>query len=208
MVPNPRDFDNPVMEVRSQVFNRSVRPERDAACVGATVLVDETKRAGYVVAAVAVTNPEAARRMLRGLVLPGQRRIHMKQEHPRRRRAIVSAVICTAGLELTIYDAARRYPTEREARAMCIASLVRDLAASNRLIELIIEQDDSLLSFDNQRLIEAVRDADAQETVRYRHARAHTEPLLALPDVAAWCWARSGDWRRRIAPILASVRSV
>jgi len=44
--------------------------------------------------------------------------------------------------------------------------------------------------------------------LEYRHQRAHEEPLLALPDVVAWCWVRSGDWRRRIGPILADVRQI
>ncbi len=73
---------------------------------------------------------------------------------------------------------------------------------------LVIEQDDSLVSYDNQRLIEATRATGQRDTLRYEHLRAHEEMLLAIPDVVAWCWVRSGDWRRRIAPILAAVRAV
>ena len=36
--------------------------------------------------------------------------------------------------------------------------------------------------------------------------KAHEEPLLALPDVVAWSWVRSGEWRRRLGPIVTSVR--
>jgi hypothetical protein len=43
--------------------------------VSTHVFVDETKRAGYVLAAVNVTDLAAVRKMLRALVLPGQRRI-------------------------------------------------------------------------------------------------------------------------------------
>jgi len=28
--------------------------------------------------------------------------------------------------------------------------------------------------------------------------------MLAIPDVIAWCWARGGDWRHRIAPIVTA----
>jgi len=54
------------------------------------IFVDETKRAGYVIAAVTVPDTEAIRRVVRALVLPGQRRIHMKHEQARPRRIIVS----------------------------------------------------------------------------------------------------------------------
>ena len=56
------------------------------------IFVDETKRAGYVIAAVTVSDTEAIRKIVRALVLPGQRRIHMKHEQARRRRVIVSAL--------------------------------------------------------------------------------------------------------------------
>ena len=44
------------------------------------IFVDETKRAGYVIAAVTVSDTDAIRKIVRALVLPGQRRIHMKHE--------------------------------------------------------------------------------------------------------------------------------
>ncbi|MGH9074754.1 MAG: hypothetical protein ACRDZQ_11650 [Acidimicrobiales bacterium] len=50
--------------------------------MSAWVYVDESKRAGYVLVAVSVADPPAARKMIRGLVLPGQRRLHMVAERP------------------------------------------------------------------------------------------------------------------------------
>ena len=75
------------------------------------IFVDETKRAGYVIAAVTVSDTEAIRKAVRALVLPGQRRIHMKHEQARRRRVIVSA-LAAMQVQATIYDAARRYRTD------------------------------------------------------------------------------------------------
>ena len=57
------------------------------------IFVDETKRAGYVIAAVTVSDTEAIRTIVRALVQPGQRRIHMKHEQARRRRVIASALM-------------------------------------------------------------------------------------------------------------------
>jgi len=48
---------------------------------------------------------ESTRRMLRGLVLPGQRRLHMKDESDSRKRSIATA-IADSGITATIYDAA------------------------------------------------------------------------------------------------------
>lgn len=50
------------------------------------VFVDETKRAGYVLAAVTVTDPPAVRKVIRGLVAPGNRRLHMHMHNERARR--------------------------------------------------------------------------------------------------------------------------
>lgn len=172
-----------------------------------SVYMDETKRAGYVVAAVSVDDLDAARQGIRGLVLPGQRRLHMHSEQARRRRVIVSAV---AALEITatIYDAGRNYDTDAAARAACLAALIGDLAATGGGVRLVIEQDDSLVRSDNQRLVEITRTAGMRGTLQYEHRRAFEEPLLALPDIVAWCWVRSAEWRRRVHPILGAVRRV
>ena len=79
------------------------------------IFVDETKRAGYVIAAVTVTDAEAVRKVVRALVLPGQRRIHMKHEQARRRRILVSA-LAAMEIQAIVYDAARRYRTDLAAR--------------------------------------------------------------------------------------------
>ena len=73
---------------------------------------------------------------------------------------------------------------------------------------LVLEQDDTLLSWDNRRRIEFTREAGCRSTLRYEHRRAASELVLAAPDAVAWCWARGGDWRRRIEPFVTDVRTV
>ena len=174
------------------------------------LFVDETKSRGYsMVAAVALHGDlEPYRRTLRPLLLPGQRRLHMKDEADPRRRAIISAIAAT-GVTGVIYDAGRRYKTEREARAACLGALIADAAQMADPI-VVLEQDDSLLSWDRQRLIEFTREHSCQDTVHYRHRRAAEEALLAIPDALAWCWAKGqgSDWRRRIAAMISQVRHV
>lgn len=169
------------------------------------VYVDESKRAGYVLAAVAVSDSAAARKVVQGLIVPGRRRVHMHNESARQRRVVVS-VLATMPIAATVYDAARRYPTERAARAACLGALVKDLAAAGGT-RLVIEQDDSLVRFDRHELYRLARETGITDVLEYRHQRAYDEPLLALPDVVAWCWVRSSEWRRRINPILAPERT-
>lgn len=141
---------------------------------------------------------EPLRRVVRGLVLAGQRRVHMKDENDSRKRAIAAV----------IYDAGRRYRTEREGRAECLRGLVEDAATAAGHTRLVIEQDASLVSWDSQRLIELSRAADCRDRVSYEHQRATAEQLLAIPDAVAWCWGKGGEWRRRITPVVTAVRQV
>jgi hypothetical protein len=170
--------------------------------------VDETKRAGYVMAAVALSEPDAVRKVVRSLVAPGNRRLHMVDERPRHRVSIVDALV-GCDIEVSIYDAARRYRTDREARTACLAAVVEDLAAVGGDTRLVIEQDRSLVRADRAVVFEAAhRSAEKGFSLHYDHVSSHEELLLALPDVAAWSWVRSGEWRRRLTPVLAGVRNV
>ena len=172
------------------------------------IFVDETKHRDYLLVAGVIIpgDLDPIRKAVRGLVLPGQRRLHMNAENNSRRKAIAAMIVDNA-VQATIYDAGRRYPTERDRRAACLQALVGD-AARRGDVMLILEQDDTLVSWDNRHLIEYTRAAGCRDTLRYEHRRAASEQLLAVPDAIAWCWAKGGDWRRRIAPVVTDVRTV
>lgn len=59
-----------------------------------------------------------------------------------------------------------------------------------------------------QRLIELTRAEGRRHNLRYEHRRAKTELLLTVPDAIAWCWARGGHWKRRIEPVITTVKQV
>ena len=159
------------------------------------IFVDETKHRDYLLVAGVIIpgDLDPIRKAVRGLVLPGQRRLHMNAENDSRRKAIAAMIVDNA-VQATIYDAGRRYPTERGRRAACLQALVGD-AARRGDVMLILEQDDTLVSWDNRHLIEYTRAAGCRDTLRYEHRRAASEQLLAVPDAIAWCWAKGGDWR-------------
>ena len=172
------------------------------------VFVDETKHRGYLmVAAVAVPeNLTELRRTMRELVMPGQRRIHMVTESVRRKKVIADKIAGT-GVRATIFDAGATCPDELAVRRACLRRVVAhadELGASR----LVLEQDDSLLVHDRRWLVEITRELCCRDSLRYEHARAAQEQLLAVPDVVAWCWAKGGDWRRRIEPVVEGVELV
>ena len=171
------------------------------------LFVDESKEHDYLlVASVQVSGElDDLRKLMRGLVLRGQRRVHMKKESDPRRRAIAAA-ICGAGVTASVYDAGQRYRGELDARAACLRGLVEDAAGRGDTL-LVIEQDDSLLDWDRRQLYALTREARLP-LLRYEHRRASAEQLLAIPDAIAWCWAKGGDLRRRIEPAVTTDRQV
>lgn len=172
------------------------------------LFVDETKRRDYLMVASAhlATDVASLRSALRELLLPNQRWLHTKDERDSRKRQIVRAIV-TAGVQATVYCAGADYRTEKQRREACLRQLVRDNARAGETV-VVFDQDDSLLSWDNQRLIEFTRAEDCRDTFRYEHKNAPTELLLAVPDAIAWCWAKGGDWRARIRPVVIAEREV
>ncbi len=175
---------------------------------GGHAFADETKHRGYLIVAVVVPPEElaSARRAVRALVLPGQRRLHMKDESDPRRRAIAAAIVAS-GVRATVYDAGLRHRNERERRAACLYALIHDCADRGDSF-LVLEQDETLRSWDSQCLIEFTRAVGCRDSLRYEHRHAASELLLALPDAIAWSWAKGGHWRRRIQPVVTDIRHV
>lgn len=171
------------------------------------LFVDETKARGLLVAAavMAQSHLNTARQVINHLVLPRQRSIHFCKEKDERRRRILDAI---RGLSVTvvIYDAAR-YSYPKDARDACLAALVTE-AAKMDAERLVLELDDSALRADRKLLNRQVRIAGVADRLRYDHLRSHEECLLSIPDAVAWSWAKGGEWRTAIRPVVTDVREV
>jgi hypothetical protein len=163
--------------------------------------VDETKRAGLLIAAVVIPTTEltSSRRAVRSVFLGNQRRIHFKDERDSRKHQILNIIL---GLSLTarLYQGDGR-AGELQARQACLRQLVVDVAGFGAT-RLVIEQDDSLVRHDRHTLYEAVAKAGCRDIMRYDHMRAHQECLLSIADGVAWCWSRGREWRSRVASIV------
>ncbi|TDD64765.1 hypothetical protein E1262_27120 [Jiangella aurantiaca] len=155
--------------------------------------VDESKRRDYIVAAAVITAAEvaAARRAMRGLLLPKQPRIHFKDEKGPRKEQIVTVAL-DISVEARIYVCRTRH----SARENCLTAMVPDLVAVG-VDRLVLERDTSTERLDKRVLFEATRKAGTEMT--YQHDMPRQEPLLWAPDAIAWCWAAGGAWRQRVA---------
>lgn len=168
--------------------------------VPAHMFVDESKDRGCIVAAAIVAPGELARarRMIRGFVMPGQRRIHFHKESDGRRKRILDGVE-ELSVRVAMYDGSAH--PRRHQRSACLLRLIQDAAAQG-VTMLAIERDESVLDADRKLLYRAVRDFGCHEDLQYRFPRAYEEPLLAIPDAIAWCWQRGGQWKRRVSRLV------
>lgn len=175
------------------------------------IYVDETKAKGYLVAAATGTQAHLtiSRKELRGLILPGQRSLHMNSERDQRRREILDTLVRMGdlqGLEAVLYDAGS-VGTEKERRARCLEALVSD-AVGHGDARIVFDLDESLQAWDRQQMVQLTRALSIKDRIAYEHRNRHSDPLLAIPDAIAWAWARGGDWRNRIRPIVREVQKV
>ncbi len=161
-----------------------------------TAFLDESRRdAHYIVcvAMVVVEELESARKVLRALRLPGQRRIHFAAESDRRRRKLLSEI---AELDLTTAIYSIRHSGDTVARTLILAAMVPDLR-SRGVVRLVIESRESQDRRDRVDLYRAVG-PDPDPAFTYRHQTPASEPLLWVPDAVAWAWGRNAEWRRRV----------
>lgn len=171
------------------------------------IYIDETKRQRYIVVATRVSPAasEAYRQLLHDLALPGERSIHMNNERPERRQLIATAIAESAP-PTTVYDAGRN-GTEKARRRACLTAIVR--AAGDRPTHFVLDRDDSLVRWDREQLVSLTRAAGRRQSLSYEHGKAkESHPLLALPDIVAWCWARGGEWRSLVRPFVERVESL
>ncbi len=168
------------------------------------LFVDESKVRDYILVAVVVPSGESAalRKAVDALRMRGQRRVHFRSESDGRRRVILSALV-EHGFTSRVYRVSGR--SEPVARERCLSAVTAD-AVSLGATRLVLEKDDSYVDFDRRAIRRQLERDGALDRVAYLHERAYAEPLLWVPDAIAWASARGGDWLRRAAPLVSTVR--
>ncbi|MFD6159000.1 hypothetical protein ACFWF7_07520 [Nocardia sp. NPDC060256] len=167
--------------------------------------VDESIRRDRYLLCAALIPPErlaAARSLVRGLCLPGQRRWHFAKEPDTRRRLILAAMARCEGVRVAIFVGRG---IEVRARDECMARLVTHLV-DLKAERLVIESRESLDHRDRHCIAGVLRKASAD--LPYVHMLPHCEPGLWWPDAVAWAFGAGGVWKAMVAPLVQDVYEV
>ena len=135
-----------------------------------------------------------ARRALRHLRAPGQRRIHFATESNERRRAALGAMAAIDAAPVVFFADNR---DQVAARARILPEMVADLRSVG-VNRIVIESRERQDGRDRSVLFEAVGHHPTPP-LTYVHRRATDEPLLWIADAIAWAWGRGGTWRTQLA---------
>lgn len=161
--------------------------------------------AGLYLLAAAVSRPAElgqARALMRGLRVPGERKIHFKHERDTIQKDIAAGLV-SAELRTRVYLGHGRAEAVRE---LCLRALVIELADMG-MCRLVLDSRGHDGDQSDRRIIHLALAATtlASDAVAYEHLRSHEEPALWIADAVAWCYGAGGDWRRRISPIVEGV---
>lgn len=184
-------------------FARCVVHDWHDPFVGVQAFVDESVRASYYLVAVVVepAHLAASRALLRGLRLPGERRLHFQSEGNVRRSTVLSAL---QQVEARAWVYVGRGKPE-SVRASAFAVLAADLANVSGSRLAIESRGEALDRVD--RFVVA-RSSGRVSATAYEHLLPHEEPLLWLADAIAWCYGAGARWRPRVDAFITRVVQV
>lgn len=161
-----------------------------------SIFIDESKSKNYIICAVKVQTskiPEI-RKVLSGLRLKGQSRVHFVSESDRRRRDILST-LRVLDFEVVFYVS--KATTDSQGRSSCLKSLVKDLNPGISH-QIWLEIDKNHLEQDRSVISQSLRAANLQTSVEFFHTGSRSQILLWIPDAMAWCENRGGHWRKEL----------
>lgn len=159
------------------------------------LFIDESKQPNYLVVATLVIDADVPklRKILKALVIAGQRSIHFRKEKASRRRDLISML---GKIGFTSYVFRSELAHELEARTDCLEQIFI-FARKTGVSRLVFERDDSIIKFD-EKVLYALSKSSPGFVVGFEHLYRHEEPLLWVPDALAWCENQRGDWVRRM----------
>jgi len=167
---------------------------------------DESERSGVMLLAVVILDPgevEGARKVLRRLLLPGQRRVHTAKESPRRRRAVLGTVARIDGLSAAVLRYRRPAGVGRVSARRLLLQAACGLAVGSGVTSWVLDdQDESQRLRDRAASAQALAGVDRHLHPVYDHHSAPAEPLLWAADAVCWAVGAGAEWQARIAGIL------
>ncbi len=172
---------------------------------------DESERSGVMLFGVVLIRPAdlpAARLLLSGLLLPGQRRVHTTNESARRRRAVLDTVARTEGLSATVLRFRRPQGVDRPAARHLLLQAGTGLVVGSGVTVWVLDgQDPVQAARDRASIAHALVGLDLRLHPAYDHRPSNSEPLLWAADAICWAVGAGGDWQQRAGRRL-SVREI
>ncbi|WP_236789157.1 hypothetical protein [Amycolatopsis sp. GM8] len=167
------------------------------------LFVDESQRGGYLLAA-AVLSPaqlHRTRTMLRGLLLPGERRVHFNKETDSRRKLVISR-LAAAEIKAWVYTGKGN---NELVRCALLGRIVTD-ALPIQATRLVLDSRDAAGNARDRSVIAGA--LAGEHSLTYEHMPSSTEPCTWVADAVAWAWGAGGDWRRRIELMVDRVTDI
>jgi hypothetical protein len=158
--------------------------------------IDESKSKDYIIAATIVEARTAPgiRKILQGLRMKGQRRIHFATESDQRRKLILSKAVT---LQCSFIVARSAEKSELDARREALSRMARFLL-NKEVTTIVLELDESMQVHDRRTLDSVVKALNPKVPILYRHESPFLEPLLWLPDMVVWVTGRGDNWAFRL----------
>ena len=172
---------------------------------------DESERSGLVLFGVVLVSPgevASARRSLRGLLLPGQRQVHMAKESARRKRAVLDAMARAQDLSAVVVRYRRPLGCDRPtARHLLLQAATGLVVGPGVTAWALDDQDPAQVARDRASIAHALAGVDHRLHPSYDHRPARSEPLIWAADIVCWAVGVGGDWQGRLGS-LVTVRDI
>jgi hypothetical protein len=165
--------------------------------------IDESLRPGnYLLCAAVISTDDRSnmRQILRGLLLPNQRRLHAHTERDGRRRLLLKAMCDIPGIDCRLAIGQQRRAGARDA---CFRVLMANLLEAG-VREVMIERvDHGTAKLDRMTMCEILR--RRLDECEWRHEAPEHEPLLWIADAVASAYGAGGEWRQLVEPLVKDV---
>ena len=157
---------------------------------------------------VAPGDAEAARAVMRGLLLAGERRIHTSDESLRRRRQILDTLARQDTLSAVVFRHRRPQGTDKPAARRLLLQAATGLAISTGVTAWTLDDQEANQKIrDRAAIAHALAGVNRQLHPVYDHRPSAFEPLLWAADAICWAVGAGPDWKRRIQTI-TTVRDI
>jgi hypothetical protein len=158
------------------------------------IYVDECKQRPFLLAGftIDIVEQHSLRKILRTLLLPGQRSLHFKAENGNRKKAILSDL---RKAECSVLVIRCKTKSDVKARICALNTLIGSSSVSD-CKSIVLELDETVRLRDHRFL------KQQQVLASWDHRRRHEEPLLWVADAVAWCVNRGGEWERMVRPMI------